>query len=93
MTDSEYTRQPSTDRERGRWDPAPACGRCLFFQPAPRSKTTGACHRDPPRWTEHDSPAGEWPTVAVTGWCGEFRYDPDREPGGVRPTLSPTEKL
>ena len=48
------------------------CETCTFFNAADHE-----CRRYAPQPSDRDRKA-EWPTVAATDWCGEYREDPAR---------------
>lgn len=57
-----------------------SCGQCFFWEPAGEKRTSGVCHRFPPRTVVFEDENGDtdikgsvWPLVSAEQWCGEFR--------------------
>ena len=48
------------------------CAKCMYFH-----AEAGECHRYAPQPSGQDRKA-EWPTVAASDWCGEYREDPQK---------------
>lgn len=49
-----------------------SCLTCRYFRRANPVATLGTCQRNPPNWSPTLACA-EWPRVAASDWCGEWR--------------------